>query len=268
MSNPYVLQTRGLVKKFRGFQAVDHVDLQIRQGDIHALIGPNGAGKTTVFNLLTKFLIPTRGQILYKGEDITSLKSAAIARRGVVRSFQISAVFPHMTALENIRVALQTFEGNSFSFWQSGARLNKLNERAMELLDAVGLTSFANTTTVELAYGRKRALELATTLAMEPEILLLDEPTQGMGSEDVDRVVELVRSAAKGRTVLMVEHNLSVVSKLCDRITVLAQGAVLTEGDYETVSADPRVREVYMGSDGSGERGATETNPASAEAAQ
>ena len=264
MSNPYVLQTRGLVKKFRGFQAVDHVDLQIRQGDIHALIGPNGAGKTTVFNLLTKFLIPTRGQILYKGEDITSLKSAAIARRGVVRSFQISAVFPHMTALENIRVALQTFEGNSFSFWQSGARLNKLNERAMELLDAVGLTSFANTTTVELAYGRKRALELATTLAMEPEILLLDEPTQGMGSEDVDRVVELVRSAAKGRTVLMVEHNLSVVSKLCDRITVLAQGAVLTEGDYATVSADPRVREVYMGTESSGERGAATSVPEAA----
>lgn len=209
-----------------------------------------------MFNLLTKFLIPTRGQILYKGEDITPLKSAAIARKGVVRSFQISAVFPHMTALENVRVALQSLEGNSYRFWQSGRTLNRLNERAMELLDAVGLTEFANTTTVELAYGRKRALELATTLAMEPDVLLLDEPTQGMGTEDVDRVVELVRKAAQGRTVLMVEHNLSVVSKLCDRITVLAQGAVLTEGDYATVSADPRVREVYMGTDSSGERGA------------
>ena len=267
MTEAYVLETRNLVKEFKGFVAVNDVNLKIRQGDIHALIGPNGAGKTTVFNLLTKFLIPTRGQILYKGEDITALKSATIARRGVVRSFQISAVFPHMTALENIRVALQSFEGNSYRFWQSGRRLNRLNERAMELLDAVGLTEFANTTTVELAYGRKRALELATTLAMEPDVLLLDEPTQGMGTEDVERVVALVRKAAEGRTVLMVEHNLSVVSKLCDRITVLAQGAVLTEGDYQTVSADPRVREVYMGSDGSGERGTTADND-QAEAAQ
>ncbi len=257
MSEQYVLETRNLVKEFKGFVAVDDVNLKIQKGHIHALIGPNGAGKTTVFNLLTKFLTPTRGQILFNGQDITALKSAAIARKGVVRSFQISAVFPHMTALENIRVALQSFEGNSFSFWKSGASLNRLNERCMELLDAVGLSEYANTTTVELAYGRKRALELATTLAMEPELLLLDEPTQGMGAEDVDRVVELVRKAAKGRTVLMVEHNLSVVSKLCDRITVLAQGAVLTEGDYDTVSADPRVREVYMGTAGSGERGAS-----------
>lgn len=255
MSDQYVLETHNLVKEFKGFVAVDDVNLKIQKGHIHALIGPNGAGKTTVFNLLTKFLIPTRGRILFKGEDITPLKSAAIARKGMVRSFQISAVFPHMTALENIRVALQSFEGNSFSFWKSGTSLNQLNERAMELLESVGLTEFSNTTTVELAYGRKRALELATTLAMEPEILLLDEPTQGMGTEDVDRVVELVRKAAQGRTVLMVEHNLSVVSKLCDRITVLAQGAVLTEGDYQTVSADPRVREVYMGTAASGERG-------------
>ncbi len=250
MSDDYVLETRSLVKEFKGFVAVNDVNLNIRKGHIHALIGPNGAGKTTVFNLLTKFLVPTRGQILFRGEDITSLSSAAIARKGVVRSFQISAVFPHMTALENIRVALQSFEGSSYSFWKSGSSLNKLNDRCMELLDSVGLVEFANTTTIELAYGRKRALELATTLAMEPELLLLDEPTQGMGGEDVDRVVELVRKAAQGRTVLMVEHNLGVVSKLCDRITVLAQGSVLTEGDYQQVSADPRVREVYMGSAG------------------
>ena len=266
MSEQYVLETRNLVKEFKGFVAVDDVNLKVKKGHIHALIGPNGAGKTTVFNLLTKFLIPTRGQILFKDQDITTMKSAAIARQGIVRSFQISAVFPHMTALENIRVALQTFEGTSFSFWKSGNSLHKLNQRCMELLDAVGLAEFANTT-VELAYGRKRALELATTLAMEPQLLLLDEPTQGMGSEDVDRVVELVRKAAEGRTVLMVEHNLSVVSKLCDRITVLAQGAVLTEGDYAEVSADPRVREVYMGSDGSGERGPAASSD-QAEAAQ
>ncbi|KPQ00257.1 ABC transporter ATP-binding protein [Marinobacter sp. HL-58] len=247
MSDTFVLETQSLVKEFKGFVAVDDVNLKVQRGHIHALIGPNGAGKTTVFNLLTKFLIPTRGKILFKGEDITSMKSAAIARKGVVRSFQISAVFPHMTALENIRVALQSFQGNTFSFWKSGASLNSLNDRCMELLESVGLADFANTTTVELAYGRKRALELATTLAMEPELLLLDEPTQGMGSEDVDRVVELVRKAAEGRTVLMVEHNLGVVSKLCDRVTVLAQGSVLTEGNYQEVSDDPRVREVYMG---------------------
>lgn len=258
MSDPFVLETQNLVKEFKGFVAVDDVNLKVQRGHIHALIGPNGAGKTTVFNLLTKFLTPTRGKILFKGLDITSMKSAAIAREGVVRSFQISAVFPHMTALENIRVALQSFEGNSFAFWKSGDSLNRLNDRCMELLDSVGLADFAHTTTVELAYGRKRALELATTLAMEPELMLLDEPTQGMGSEDVDQVVELVRKAAQGRTVLMVEHNLSVVSKLCDRISVLAQGSILTEGDYQEVSADPRVREVYMGGAAATEQEAAE----------
>ena len=249
MSDQFVLETQGLVKEFKGFVAVDDVNLKVKRGHIHALIGPNGAGKTTVFNLLTKFLPPTRGKILFNGTDITRMKSAAIARMGVVRSFQISAVFPHMTALENVRIALQSFEGSSFHFWKSGGSLDRLNERCMELLDSVGLMEFADTLTVELAYGRKRALELATTLAMEPQLLLLDEPTQGMGGEDVERVVELVRKAAEGRTVLMVEHNLGVVSKLCDRITVLSQGAVLTEGDYQTVSDDPRVREVYMGTE-------------------
>jgi len=247
MSEQFVLETRNLVKEFKGFVAVDNVNLQVRQGDIHALIGPNGAGKTTVFNLLTKFLSPTRGQILYHGEDITSLKSAAIARKGIVRSFQISAVFPHMTALENIRIALQTAEGTSFSFWKSGASLNRLNQRCMELLDSVGLIEFANTTTVELAYGRKRALELATTLAMEPKLLLLDEPTQGMSSEDVGTVTDLIRQVVEGRTIVMVEHNLNVVSTLADRITVLSRGEILAEGDYATVSTNPAVMEAYMG---------------------
>ncbi|GAB2598165.1 ABC transporter ATP-binding protein [Nitrincola alkalisediminis] len=256
MSSEFVLETRNLVKEFKGFTAVDDVNLKIQKGHIHALIGPNGAGKTTVFNLLTKFLIPTRGQILFKGEDITAMKSAAIARKGIIRSFQISAVFPHMTALENVRVALQRFEGNSFHFWTSEKTLNRLNDRAYQLLESVGLEAFADTVTVELSYGRKRALELATTLAMEPELVLLDEPTQGMGHEDVDRVVELIRQAAVGRTVLMVEHNLSVVSKLCDRITVLTRGAILTEGDYATVSQNPKVREAYMGSESAAVEGA------------
>ncbi|MEH6389524.1 MULTISPECIES: ABC transporter ATP-binding protein [Pseudomonas] len=242
-----ILETKGLTKIFSGFTAVDHVDLQVEKGHIHALIGPNGAGKTTFFNLLTKFLVPTSGTILYEGREITSLKSNQIARQGLVRSFQISAVFGHMTVLENVRVALQRVEGNSFHFWVPENRLDKLNDRAMALLEEVGLKSYATTLAVELPYGRKRALELATTLALEPTVMLLDEPTQGMGAEDVDAVVELIRRAAVGRTILMVEHNLSVVSRLCDRLTVLARGAVLAEGDYDTVSANPLVREAYMG---------------------
>jgi len=249
MEPEFVLETRGLTKEFRGFTAVDSVDLRVQTGHIHALIGPNGAGKTTVFNLLTKFLTPTRGDIVYRGKPITSMKANEIARLGLVRSFQISAVFGHMTVLENVRVALQQKLGNSYHFWKSERSLRELDDRALQLLADVELESFAQTLAIELPYGRKRALELATTLALDPVVLLLDEPTQGMGGEDVDMVVALVRRAAVDRTVLMVEHNLSVVSRLCDRITVLARGSVLAEGDYETVSANAQVREAYMGSE-------------------
>ncbi|MDO6515333.1 MULTISPECIES: ABC transporter ATP-binding protein [Neptuniibacter] len=243
----FILETRNLTKAFKGFTAVDDVNLNIQRGHIHALIGPNGAGKTTVFNLLTKFLQPTSGKILFQGEDITPLKPAAIARKGVIRSFQISAVFPHLSVLENVRIALQRKEGNSFHFWRSEKILNRLNDKALALLESVGLESFANTVTVDLSYGRKRALEIATTLAVEPELMLLDEPTQGMGHEDVGLVSDLIKKVSKDRTILMVEHNLHVVSKLADRITVLQRGAILTEGDYASVSADARVREAYMG---------------------
>lgn len=247
MSVDYVLQTSDLIKEFKGFTAVDKVNLNVERGSIHALIGPNGAGKTTVFNLLTKFLIPTSGQILFNGEDITQMRSAEIARKGVIRSFQISAVFPHLTVLENVRIALQRKEGNSFHFWKSDKVLNKLNARAMELLESVGLQDHANSVTVDQPYGRKRALEIATTLALDPELMLLDEPTQGMGHEDVEVVSDLIKQVSKDRTILMVEHNLHVVSKLADRISVLQRGAILTEGDYATVSADPRVKEAYLG---------------------
>lgn len=249
MTQEFVLETRGLTKEFRGFTAVDSVSLAVQEGHIHALIGPNGAGKTTVFNLLTKFLPPTRGEILYRGKPITGLKANEIARQGLVRSFQISAVFANMTAMENVRVALQRPMGTSFHFWKSERSLDHLNDRAIELLEEVGLREYADVLTVEMPYGRKRALEVATTLAMDPVMMLLDEPTQGMGAEDVDRIVELVQRVAKGRTVLMVEHNLSVVSRLCDRITVLARGSVLAEGDYQQVSQDPLVREAYMGTE-------------------
>ena len=246
-SSDVILETRGLTKEFRGFTAVDGVDLIVRRGTIHALIGPNGAGKTTCFNLLTKFLTPTRGSIVYAGHDITPMKPADIARLGLVRSFQISAVFPHLSVLENVRIALQRKRGDSFDFWRSEAVLKSLDGRARELIDAVGLGEFVERRAVELPYGRKRALEIATTLALDPEMMLLDEPTAGMAAEDVDRIAVLIKSAAEGRTVLMVEHNLSVVSDLSDRITVLARGQVLSEGDYQTVSRDPRVVEAYIG---------------------
>ncbi len=247
MSEDIILETRHLTKEFKGFTAVDNVNVKIQRGHIHALIGPNGAGKTTVFNLLTKYLTPTSGQILFNGEDITGVEASAIARRGMVRSFQISAVFPRLTVRENVRIALQRKEGHSFHFWKSAKVLDALNDKAEALLDAVGLQQFAHVMTLDLSYGRKRALEIATTLALDPQMLLLDEPTQGMGHEDVSVVADLIKKVSANRTILMVEHNLQVVSKLADRITVLQRGAVLTEGNYATVSADPRVKEAYLG---------------------
>jgi branched-chain amino acid transport system ATP-binding protein len=242
-----ILETRALTKEFRGFVAVSQVDLKVVRGSIHALIGPNGAGKTTFFNLLTKFLSPSSGQILFEGEDITADMPAHIARRGIIRSFQISSVFPHLTVLENVRVALQSRLAGSFRFWRSERSLDALNGRVMELLREVDLEKVASLTAVELSYGRKRALEIATTLAMDPKLMLLDEPTQGMGLEDVDRIRQLIKQVAASRTVLMVEHNMSVVASIADTITVLQRGATLAEGPYEQVSRNPAVIEAYMG---------------------
>ena len=243
-----ILETRDLTREFKGFVAVNQVNLRVQRGHIHALIGPNGAGKTTCFNLLTKFLAPSSGQILFNGRDITMQQPAQIARLGIIRSFQISAVFPHLTVLENVRIGLQRNLGTSFHFWKSETTLDQLNDRAMQLLGEVGLSDFADSVTVDLPYGRKRALEIATTLAMEPELMLLDEPTQGMGHEDVKRVTDLIKKVSKGRTILMVEHNMNVVSGISDRISVLQRGAILAEGDYQTVSQNPQVLEAYMGS--------------------
>jgi len=249
MISDTILQTRDLTKEFKGFVAVDKVNLNVRRGAIHALIGPNGAGKTTCFNLLTKFLSPTRGSIVFNGHDITREAPAQIARRGIIRSFQISAVFPHLTVLENVRVALQRTLGTSFHFWRSQASLDVLNERALGLLRSVDLEAYAGTVTVSLSYGRKRALEIATTLAMDPELMLLDEPTQGMGLEDVDRIRQLIKKVAANRTVLMVEHNMGVVASIADTITVLQRGAILAEGPYAEVSKNPAVIEAYMGTE-------------------
>jgi branched-chain amino acid transport system ATP-binding protein len=247
MVDDVILSAGNLTKEFKGFVAVSDVDLAVRRGSIHALIGPNGAGKTTCFNLLTKFLQPTRGSITYNGRDITKMAPADIARLGLVRSFQISAVFPHLTAIENVRIALQRQRGDSFDFWRSERVLTAFNGRAAALLDDVGLSEFATVRAGELSYGRKRALEIATTLALEPEMLLLDEPMAGMAQEDVDRISQLIRRISANRTILMVEHNLSVVAALSDHITVLARGKVLAEGDYASVSKDPRVVEAYIG---------------------
>ena len=243
-----ILQARGLSKAFAGFSAVSNIDLDVERGSIHALIGPNGAGKTTVFNLLTRFITPSAGSIAYDGTDITRAKPTDIANRGMVRSFQISAIFPHLSVLDNVRVALQRHLGLSYHFWRSNKVLDSTNERAMALLEEVGLAEFADTTAVELAYGRKRALEIATTLALDPKLMLLDEPTQGMSAEDVGKVTALIRQVAADRTILMVEHNLKVVSTLADKITVLNRGEILAEGPYAQVSKDPAVMEAYMGS--------------------
>jgi len=243
-----ILQARGLSKAFAGFSAVSNIDLDVERGSIHALIGPNGAGKTTVFNLLTRFITPSAGSIVYDGTDITRAKPTDIANRGMVRSFQISAIFPHLSVLDNVRVALQRHLGLSYHFWRSNKVLDSTNERAMALLEEVGLAEFADTTAVELAYGRKRALEIATTLALDPKLMLLDEPTQGMSAEDVGKVTALIRQVAADRTILMVEHNLKVVSTLADKITVLNRGEILAEGPYAQVSKDPAVMEAYMGS--------------------
>ncbi|MBI4294204.1 MAG: ABC transporter ATP-binding protein [Betaproteobacteria bacterium] len=247
MADDFILETRDLTMQFKGFVAVSGVNLRVRRGCIHALIGPNGAGKTTCFNLLTRFLVPTRGQILYNGREITGMGPASIARMGLVRSFQISAVFPHLSVLENVRIALQRKRGGSFDFWRPERVLDELNDRARQLIDAVGLSEFEGAIAVELSYGRKRALEIATTLALDPEMMLLDEPTAGMTHEDVERIAALVKRVAANRTVLMVEHNLSVVQNLSDQITVLARGEVLAEGDYASVSKHPQVIAAYLG---------------------
>ncbi|MGN7867892.1 ABC transporter ATP-binding protein [Paracoccus sp. 22332] len=244
-----VLSARGLGKDFAGFTAVNNVDLDVEHARIHALIGPNGAGKTTVFNLLTKFLQPTRGKITLLGQDITRTKPDKVARMGLVRSFQISAVFPHLTVRENVKVALQRPAGLAVQFWKPLSALDRLNARADELIDHLGLTPYRYHRAADLSYGRKRVLEIATTLALDPQVLLLDEPMAGMGQEDVRMVADIIRDVAQTRAVLMVEHNLNVVADICHHVTVLQRGEIIATGDYATVSADPRVRTAYMGTE-------------------
>ena len=243
------LRMEGLTKSFRGFTAVRDLTLDVHRGSIHALIGPNGAGKTTVFNLATKFLQPTSGRIYFKGQDITNMPPESVAQLGMVRSFQISAVFAQLSVLENVRIALQRARTDNYYFWRSETTLESMNDRARALLADVGLESFAHKKAIELSYGRRRALEIVTTLALDPELLLLDEPMSGLGQEDVGRISDLIKRVAASRTVLMVEHNLSVVANLSHRITVLARGEILADGTYAELVKNPAVIEAYLGTD-------------------
>jgi len=244
-----VLSARGIGKSFGGFHAVKNVDLDVEHARVHALIGPNGAGKTTVFNLLTKFLQPTSGEITLLGDNITKTDPAKVARMGLVRSFQISATFPHLTVLENVKVALQRPSGLATQFWRSLSALDRLDAKAIELLERVGLSDARYALAADLSYGRKRALEIATTLALDPKVLLLDEPMAGMGHEDVHTIAALITDVAKDRAVLMVEHNLKVVADIAHHVTVLQRGEILASGNYATVSQDERVRTAYMGTE-------------------
>ncbi|MAB00413.1 MAG: ABC transporter ATP-binding protein [Stappia sp.] len=246
-ADDWIIEAHGLSKSFGGFYAVQDLDLKVQRNTIHALIGPNGAGKTTVFNLLTKLHQPTSGKVLFNGRDVTRTTMAELARLGMVRSFQISSVFSSLTVFENVRIALQRKSGLSARFWLPLSSLSPLTERADELIERVGLSEWRNKEASSLPYGRRRALELATTLALDPEMLLLDEPLAGMGHEDIDRVADLIRRIARDRTILMVEHNLPVVAHLSDHITVLARGQVLAEGSYAEVSDNPKVLEAYIG---------------------
>jgi branched-chain amino acid transport system ATP-binding protein len=242
-----IIETRELTKEFSGFTAVSGVNLRIQRNSIHALIGPNGAGKTTCFNLITGFLRPSKGQVIYDGRDITGIAPAIVARLGMIRSFQISAVFGKLTVLDNVIVALQRKDALSFKFWRPTRVLDRFIAKAEQLIDDVGLTEYISIPAGELSYGRKRALEIATTLALDPPMMLLDEPMAGMGVEDTSKITDLIRRISPNRTILMVEHNLSVVADLSDTITVLEGGQILTEGTYEQVSTNPAVIDAYMG---------------------
>jgi branched-chain amino acid transport system ATP-binding protein len=241
------LETRDLSKDFAGFRAVDRVTIALDDGKIHALVGPNGAGKTTLFHMLTGFVRPSAGAIHAFGVDVTGLPPDRISRMGVARSFQITSLFDRRTALQHVVLALHVADPVSLRFWTSERALLRYRDRAMAILDEVGLTGVASRTAASLPYGQKRALELALALALEPKLLLLDEPTSGMGLEDLRRTIALIRHVHAGRTVLIVEHNMGVVAELADRVIVMQQGRVIADGTYEDVRHDPAVVTAYLG---------------------
>ena len=246
MAEP-ILSTRDVAKVYAGFSALDGVTLDVAEGTVHAIIGPNGAGKTTFFNVLSGFAPATRGSVRFAGVEIGALDPSAIARMGMVRSFQINSVFPHLSVLDNVKIALQARTSLSRRLLASPRTTAVLDDPARTALASVGLDGERANLAVNLPYGQKRSLELAIALSQDPRVLLLDEPTAGMGVEDIDRTVELVRRIAPGRTIVLVEHNLRVVADLCDRVTVMQRGKVLVEGTYDEVRADERVVTAYLG---------------------
>lgn len=242
-----ILETQGLSKSFASFAAVSDVSLKVTAGSLHALIGPNGAGKSTLFNLVTKFLKPTRGTILYRGFDVTGYSPSRLARMGVARSFQVSSVFAELTVKENVLMALMRQKNFAWRMWRSPAILRSLDEPAHELLARFGLAEQAEIRAKFLSYGKKRALELALAMAIKPELLLLDEPSSGVGHEDLARLTQVIREVSRTCTVLMVEHNLKLVAALATRISVLQRGRLIAEGSYDEVRANPQVIEAYLG---------------------
>ena len=242
-----MISTRELAKDFHGFRAVDGVNLDVKAGSMHALVGPNGAGKTTLFNLLTGFIQPSEGRILIDDVDVTSMAPEQIAKAGVARSFQITSLFAELSLMNHVELAIQGWSGLGMRFWRSDKRLLAYRDEAHELLRQVGLDDHATKVAGTLSYGQKRALELALALALKPKLLLLDEPTAGMGIEDVARTIDLIARIREGRTVVMVEHNMKVVGSLADRVTVLQFGQILAAGSYDEVRADPRVVTAYLG---------------------
>ena len=245
-----ILETRGLRKEFDALVAVDDVDIRIEAGAFHSIIGPNGAGKTTLFNLISGTMQPTRGKVLYKGEDITRLHAHRAIHLGIGRSFQITNLFPNLTVLENVRLAAQAMGRDNFHIWRSHRKFASYLDRAAEVLDLVGLADRAPFLARTLPHGDQRKLELGMILAPDPEVLMLDEPTAGMAAEQVPDLMRLIASIqeAGDKTVVLVEHNMNVVMSASDRITVMHRGSVLTEGSPEEVAADENVQTAYLGS--------------------
>jgi len=244
---PDIVSTTALRKEFRGFAAVRDVDLRVAEGSVHALVGPNGAGKTTLFNMLTGFLTPSAGRIEIAGKDVTGEPPERIAGLGVARSFQITTLFPALTARDHVELALQAKTTLGWRFWRSDKQLHRFRDRAEELLASVGLEKVADVAVEALAYGRKRALELAVALALDPRVLLLDEPTAGMSPAETARITALIAGLDRTLTILIVEHDMDVVFRLADRVTVLHEGRVIADGTAADVRGDVRVHDVYLG---------------------
>jgi len=241
-----LLRTEKLTRAYGSLIAVDRVDMAVRQGELRSIIGPNGAGKTTFFRLISGEVVPTSGRIWFRDREVTGMPQHAVARLGIGKSYQITNVFPHLSVLENVRVAVQGY-ARSFHFWSRADRLVDVRDKALSLLRTMGLEGRAELLAAHLSHGEKRHLELAIALASDPVLLLLDEPTAGMSPEETDETIVLIRELAAGRTIVLVEHKMKLVMRISDRITVLHQGQVLADGTPEQIRANELVQRTYLG---------------------